>query len=123
MTRRVVITGVGTITALGHTAGETWGRLLEGTSGVARITHFDATDMPCQIAAEVRDFDPTTVVEEREVKKIDPFSMFGLSAGAQAMRDAALEQGAYDGDRFGCIMGVGIGGLTDIEATKELLVE
>lgn len=124
MTRRVVITGLGTVNALGHDAATTWARLLEGRSGVDRITHFDASAMATRIAAEVRGLDTKPVCEDHELKKLDPFVLFGLHAAGQAMRDAGLADGAgFDPDRFGCTFGVGIGGLTDIEATKELLTE
>src|SRR6185436_16601931 len=121
MSRRVVITGLGTVNALGHNVEDTWARLLEGRSGVATITHFDPSQMSTRIAAEVKGLDLALVGPEHEMKKLDPFVQFGLHAAVQAMRDASLEGGGYDGDRFGCLYGVGIGGLTDIEATKDLL--
>jgi 3-oxoacyl-[acyl-carrier-protein] synthase II len=123
MARRVVVTGVGAVTALGLSARETWGRLLAGESGAAAISRFDASAMTCRIAAEIKGFDPTTVVPEHEVKKVDPFTQYGMAAGQEAIRDAGLADGGYDPDMSGCIFGVGIGGLTDIEATKELLME
>ena len=122
MSRRVVITGLGTVNALGHTVGDTWAHLLEGRSGVAAITRFDASQMTTRIAAEIRGLDLSLVGAEPEVTKLDPFVQYGLHAAVQAMRDSGLEDGGYDGDRFGCMYGVGIGGLTDIEATKELLM-
>lgn len=122
MTRRVVITGVGAVTALGNSAPMTWGKLLEGASGVGPITHFDASAYACRFAAEVKDFDPTTIVEAHEVKKFDPFTLFGLAAADEAWRDCGLGDGDFEPDNAGCIMGVGIGGLTDIEATKEKLM-
>ncbi|MCE9634348.1 MAG: beta-ketoacyl-ACP synthase II [Planctomycetes bacterium] len=125
MSRRVVITGLGTVNALGHNASDTWTRLLAGESGVDLITHFDASQMTTRIAAEIRGLDMSVVGPDHEVKKLDPFVQFGLHASVQAMADAGFADGAAplaDPDRFGCIFGVGIGGLTDIEATKELLV-
>jgi 3-oxoacyl-[acyl-carrier-protein] synthase II len=123
MTRRVVITGIGAVTSLGLTARGTWARLLAGESGVAPITHFDASAMSCRIAAEVKGFDATTIAEAHEVKKLDPFTQFGMAAGQEAIRDAGMADGGFDPDRVGCIFGVGIGGLTDIESTKETLME
>jgi len=123
MTRRVAVTGIGAVTALGLTARDTWAKLLAGQSGVARITHFDPSAMACQIAAEIKGFDPTTIAEAHEVKKLDPFTQFGMAAGQEAIRDGGFEGAKFDPDRIGCIFGVGIGGLTDIEATKELLME
>src|SRR6185503_9074383 len=121
--RRVVITGLGTVNALGHSPGATWSGLLEGRSGVDRISHFDPSAMATQIAAEVRGLDTSIVCEDHELKKLDPFTIYGLHAAVQAMRDAGFGEGqGYDGDRFGCTFGVGIGGLTDIESTKETLM-
>jgi 3-oxoacyl-[acyl-carrier-protein] synthase II len=123
MSRRVVITGVGTVNALGNTAPEMWSRMLEGASGIAPITHFDASEYACRIAGEVRGLDTSHVVEARELKKLDPFTLYGMVAADEAIRDAGITDSGFDPDRAGCIMGVGIGGLTDIEATKELLLE
>ena len=123
MTRRVVITGVGTINSLAHTAPETWGRLLEGRSGVAKISLFDASEYTAQIAGEVKDFDPTSCAEKKEVRKLDRFTLFGMHAADEAWADSGLTEGAFDATRAGCMMGVGIGGLTDIEATKELVLQ
>src|SRR5687768_16069835 len=123
MTRRVVITGIGAVTALGLSARESWRRILAGESGVKPITHFDAAAMTCRIAAEITNFDAKSVVPEHEIRKIDPFTQFGMAAGQEAIGDAGLTEGQFDPDRTGCIFGVGIGGLTDIEATKELLME
>ncbi len=121
MSRRVVITGLGTVNGLAHNVPETWGRLLEGESGVDRITHFDASAMTCQIAAEVKDLDASAVVDPKDMRKLDPFTVFGVCAADEALRDSGLHNGGFDPDRGGCIMGVGIGGLTGIEATKELM--
>lgn len=123
MTRRVVITGVGTVNSLGHSAPETWGKLLEGCSGVAPITLFDASAYSAQIAGEVKDFDPESTADKSEVRKLDRFTLFGLKAADEAWIDSGLTPEAFDPVRAGCMMGVGIGGLTDIEATKELLLE
>ena len=79
MKRRVVITGVGMVTALGIGLEETWQSLLQGTSGVGPITHFDASRFPTQIAAEVKHFDPSSYIERKEVKKMDTSSTSRLS--------------------------------------------
>jgi len=123
MSRRVVITGVGTVNALANTAPATWARMLEGESGIARITRFDATDFACRIAGEVKDLDTSHVVAPRELKKLDPFTLFGMTAANEAVADSGLKESGFDPDRAGCIMGVGIGGLTDMEATKITILE
>ncbi len=123
MSRRVVITGVGSINALGHNAEDVWARLLEGQSGVAPITHFDASEYACHIAAEVKGFDASSVIEKKDLRKLDPFTVFGIVASDEALRDSGLTESGFESYRAGCTFGVGIGGLTDIEATKELLIE
>ncbi len=122
MTRRVVITGIGAITSLGHTAHDTFKALMEGKSGVGPITYFDVSQYACRIAAQLRDFDPVTVVPKHDVRKLDPFTLYGMAAANEAMSDSGLGDGDFEPDRAGCIMGVGIGGLTDIEAHKELVL-
>lgn len=124
MKRRVVITGVGLVTPLGNGSRETWQGLLEGRSGVALITRFDASQFPTRIAAEVKRFDPTLFIEKREVKKMDTFIHYALAASEQAMRDAGLlAYGRMDGNRVGVIIGSGIGGFGSIEAQHETLLE
>lgn len=122
MRRRVVITGVGAVTALGHSAPATWSALLEGRSGIAPISHFDASAYSCRIAGEVRDFDPGSTAEAHELRKLDPFTLFGMAAADEAIGDSGLVEAGFEPERAGCMFGVGIGGLTDIEATKELLM-
>jgi 3-oxoacyl-[acyl-carrier-protein] synthase II len=122
--RRVVITGVGLVTPLGNGSQETWKGLLAGRSGVAPITHFDASQFPTRIAAEVKHFDPTLFMEKKEVKKMDTFIHYALAASEQAMRDAELSGwDGMDGDRAGVIIGSGIGGFGSIEAEHETLLE
>ena len=113
--RRVVITGVGLLTALGNTE-QTWRRLLQGESGVTPITRFDASKHPTQIAAEVQGFQSTDYLEPKEVKKMDRFVQFALAAAESAVGDAGL--GPFDpttGSRVGVIVGSGIGGFGAIE--------
>jgi 3-oxoacyl-[acyl-carrier-protein] synthase II len=120
--RRVVITGVGLVTALG-TAEETWQSLLRGESGVGPITHFDATGFPTRIAAEVKNFDPSAFLERKEIKKMDTFIHYAIAASEFAMRDAGLS--AFDreaGARVGVIVGSGIGGFATIEREHNALV-
>lgn len=120
--RRVVITGMGLITAVGNDLPSTWKNLVEGRSGVGRITLFDPTPFTSQIAAEVKGFDPETVVEKKEVKRFDRFSLFALAGAKEAWNDSGLAGHAYDTQRMGCILGVGIGGLWALEANHEALL-
>jgi len=123
MKRRVVITGVGMITPLGTGTEKSWNNLIEGRSGVRRITHFNPDGLPCQIAAEVSDFEIDRFIEVKEQKKMDRFIHFGLSAATIAMDDAGLKVTEDNADRIGVIVGSGIGGLSAIEHYKQVLLE
>ncbi len=83
--RRVVITGLGTINSVGHTVEESFKAVVDGVCGIEKITLFDASEYPVQIAGEVKDFDPTTVMDKKEVKKADRFIQLGIKAAKEAM--------------------------------------
>ncbi|HXE91846.1 MAG TPA: beta-ketoacyl-ACP synthase II [Terriglobales bacterium] len=123
MSRRVVVTGVGLISAVGNTAEETWKNLLAGKSGVARITHFDASDFACKIAAEVKNFDPLAFIEKKEVKKMARFIHLAIAASDEAMKQAGLEVTPELGPRVGVHIGSGIGGFDIIEREHENLLK
>lgn len=109
--RRVVVTGLGAITPLGNNVSDYWNNLLNGVSGAAPITRFDASKFKTQFACEVKGFNPEEYFDRKEARKLDPFSQYGLASAMQAMKDAGLEKGTYDSDRGGVIWGSGIGGL------------
>ncbi len=111
MTHRVVVTGMGAVTPLGLTVAETWAGLVAGRSGVARITQFDASSYPVQIAGEVKGFDPTKFIDFKEARRIARCSQLAIAAGAEAMADAGLGTGAPEPERSGVVMGVAAGGL------------
>ncbi len=120
--KRVVVTGLGAITPIGIGAATAWTALLSGTSGVGRITHFDPTGYPCQIAAQVKNFNPLDYIDHKEVKKMDTFIHFAVAASQMAMDDAGLE--TFDNDpRAGVYVGSGIGGLNAIEQWHKVLLE
>jgi len=121
--RRVVITGIGMISPLGIGNDPTWQGLIEGRSGVGRITKFDASAYACQIAGEVHGFNPEDWVEKKEVKKSDTFIHYAVAAAQMAIKDAALDHTKEDPDRFGVIIGSGIGGLPLIEEMHAKLLE
>jgi 3-oxoacyl-[acyl-carrier-protein] synthase II len=125
MTRRVVITGTGLISPVGLTVQETWAALLAGTSGAGPITQFDASDHAVRFAAEVKGFDPAEYVDRKEVKRTDRFAQFAIAAATQAMREAGLEGGlaGHDAERFGVIVGSGIGGIHTFEEQHQRLLE
>ncbi|HEY2322274.1 MAG TPA: beta-ketoacyl-ACP synthase II [Thermoanaerobaculia bacterium] len=121
--RRVVITGIGMISPLGIGNDATWQGLIEGKSGIGRITKFDASAYPCQIAGEVHGFDPEKWIEKKEVKKSDTFIHYAVAAAQMAADDAKLDTSKEDSDRVGVVIGSGIGGLPLIEEMHRKLME
>jgi len=121
--RRVVITGIGMISPLGIGNEPTWKGLIEGRSGIGRITKFDPTAFACKIAGEVRGFDPEKWIEKKEVKKSDTFIHYAIAAAQMAVDDAVLDTKKEDSDRFGVIIGSGIGGLPLIEEMHTKMLE
>lgn len=110
--RRVVITGIGAITPLGHSPDETWDRLVKGESGVDYVTRIDVSDLPTRIAAEVKDFDPTAFgMSGRDARRMARASQYAMAAAVQAVKDAGLEDRLErEGDRAGVVIGTGLGG-------------
>ena len=123
MSRRVVVTGVGLICAVGNTSEETWRNLLAGKSGIARITGFDPTDFACQIAAEVKNFDPLQFVEKKEVKKMGRFIHLALAAADEAVKMSGLQVTPEIAERVGVHIGSGIGGFDVIEREHSALLQ
>lgn len=123
MKRRVVITGVGVISPVGNNAQTFWNSLLEGKSGIGRITAFDASDYPTQIAGEVKDFNPEAYMDKKEIRRTDRFVQFALAATKMAMEDAKLEITAENAERVGVYIGSGIGGLATWEEQHQVLME
>lgn len=121
--RRVVVTGLGAITPLGHDIKSTWQAILEGKSGVSHITLFDTTNYPVKIAAEVKDFDPTKYIEAKEVKKMDRFIHFAIAATQMALEDSGIKLENEDLERVGVVIGSGMGGLPAIEYYHKVLLE
>ena len=115
MSRRVVVTGIGLICGVGNTTAEVWPNLLVGKSGVARITHFDSAQFACQIAAEVKNFDPLQFVEKKELKKMGRFIYLALAAADEAMKASGLQITEEIATRAGVHIGSGIGGFDVIE--------
>ncbi|EAK1161707.1 beta-ketoacyl-ACP synthase II [Campylobacter jejuni] len=120
--KRVVVTGIGMINALGLDKESSFKAICNGESGVNKITLFDATDFPVQIAAEVKNFDPLEVVDGKEVKKIDRFIQLGIKAAREAMQDAGFSE-ELDKEEFGIVSAAGIGGLPNIEKNSVICSE
>jgi len=121
--RRVVVTGVGLVTALGTGTEDTWKGLCEGRSGITRITRFDTTQFPTKIAAEVKDFDPLRWFEKKDVKKMDSFIHYAVAAAEGAMKQADLTIDTDLSERTGVFIGSGIGGFTIIEREHQAFLE
>lgn len=119
---RVAVTGLGCVTPVGCSMSTTWTALTEGRSGITPISFFDATDYPSSIAGEVQDFDPLARLSNKESRKMDRFVQLGMVAGLEAYEDAGLN-GGFDKERFGVLVGAGIGGLETIERTTNTLLE
>ncbi|EAH9154406.1 beta-ketoacyl-ACP synthase II [Campylobacter jejuni] len=120
--KRVVVTGIGMINALGLDKESSFKAICNGESGVNKITLFDATDFPVQIAAEVKNFDPLEVVDGKEVKKIDRFIQLGIKAAREAIQDAGFSE-ELDKEEFGIVSASGIGGLPNIEKNSIICSE
>ena len=122
MNRRVVVTGIGLVSALGIGTSETWAALLAGQSGVTRITKFDISGYATQIAAEVKGFDPLAFIEKKDIKKMDLFIQYAIAAAQFAMDDSKLEITADNAPNIGVFIGSGIGGFITIEREHEELL-
>ena len=123
MNRRVVITGIGLVSALGLGTRETWAALLAGQSGVTRVTRFDISGYAAQIAAEVKGFDPLNWIEKKDIKKMDLFIQYAIAAAQFAMDDSKLVITAANGPEVGAFIGSGIGGFITIEREHEALLK
>ncbi|HKK22419.1 MAG TPA: beta-ketoacyl-ACP synthase II, partial [Pseudohaliea sp.] len=119
--RRVVVTGMGAVTSVGHSVADSWQALLAGRSGAAPITAFAVSDYSTQFAASVRDFDVSPYLSTKEARKLDTFVQYGAAAGIQAMTDAGFEVTEGNAARIGCAIGSGIGGIGQIEKNTEVV--
>jgi 3-oxoacyl-[acyl-carrier-protein] synthase II len=125
--RRVVVTGLGVVSPVGNSVAEAWANIVAGRSGIAAITKFDASAMACRFAGEVKGFDVEAVLPGKEARHMDSFIHFGIAAAMQAIADAGLPTGdaltEETAERYGCLVGSGIGGLPMIEQTHKDFVE
>ncbi|OTN88380.1 beta-ketoacyl-acyl-carrier-protein synthase II [Enterococcus sp. 7E2_DIV0204] len=113
--KRVVITGMGAVTPLGNTVKEYWQNLINGKLGIAKITKFDSEDTGVALAGEVKNFDPSEVLDRKEQKRMDLFSQYGIVAAMEAWNMSGLTKEEIDPKRFGVIVGSGIGGMTTLQ--------
>lgn len=124
--RRVVVTGLGLVSPVGNTVAEGWANILAGRSGIAKVTRFDASNLACHFAGEVKGFRVEDYMPAKEARHMDTFIHYGMAAGLQAVADSGLPQGEQlseaQAERIGCMVGSGIGGLPLIEETHAELV-
>jgi len=123
MSRRVVVTGLGMLTALGSSVEKTWAGILAGQSGIRPIDHFDASAFSTQFAGTITDFVVEDYLPAKEARRVDAFIQYGLAAGQQALLDSGLVISELNADRVGVAVGSGIGGLTTIEDGHRSLLE
>ncbi len=120
---RVVVTGLGLVTPLGVSIDENWNALMEGKSGIGPVTRFDSSRLPTKICGEVKDFDSEKYISKKEARKMDTFIQYVIAATAMAFEDSELNTENKESEKWGAIIGVGLGGLPSIEANKELIQE
>ena len=123
MSRRVVVTGVGLVSALGVGTEETWQAIRDGRPGISRIEQFDTEGFACRIAGEVKNFDPARYVERKEIKKMGRFIQFGIAATEFALAQSGFKIDAHNAERVGVYIGSGIGGFEVIEREHKVLLE
>ena len=121
--RRVVVTGLGTVTSIGHDVPSFWSALVAGKIGVDRVTLFDPSNFACQIGAEVRDWDVNQFMDPKEARRNDRYTHFGFVAARQAVADSGIDMAKENGDRVGVIIGSGIGGMHTYETQLRNLFE
>ncbi len=120
--RRVVITGLGTVSPIGIGVAENWQNVLAGRSGITQVTHFDASGYPSTLAGEVKGFDPSRYMSEKEARRMDRFIQLGMVAGIEALKDSDLEVTEANAERIGVHIGSGIGGIHTIEETTKVIL-
>ncbi len=121
--RRVVVTGLGMVSPLGIGVEKTWNALIQGQSGVGRITKFETAGFDTQIAAEVKDFVPENFVDKKDIRRMDIFIQYAMAAAVMAMGDSQFKITPGNAERVGVVVGAGLGGLTTIEAYHKVLME
>ena len=121
---RVVVTGLGMITPVGNTVTEAWKALKEGKNGIGPITSFDASKFDSRIAGEVKNFDPLAYgMSSKDIRRMDKFSLYAVACAKDAIKDSGLNMDAVDRDRFGVIVGSGIGSLHTIEVEHKIFLD
>ncbi len=123
MKKRVVVTGMGCVTPIGIGTDIFWNNIKNGVCGIDQITRFDTTDFVTKIAAEVKDFDASDFIDKKEAKRMDRFTQYAVAASKMAMEDSNIDTDNIDKNRFGVIIGSGIGGIETLEEQHKRLLE
>jgi len=123
MKRRVVVTGAGMITPLGVGVEKSWAALCQGESGIGPITRFDARQLKCQVAGELKDFQPQNFLDSKFIRRFDPFIQYAMAAGRMAVEDSGIKVSADNEDRVGVIMGTAVGGFTSFESAHSFVFQ
>ena len=123
MSRRVVITGLGAVTPIGNNVEDFWTNIKKGTVGIGPITKFDTTDYKAHLGAEVKDFDPTTVIDKKAARRMEDFSQYAVVAAKEALDDSGLDMEKEDAFRVGVSVGCGIGSLQCVQTNYKKLME
>ena len=121
--RKVVVTGLGLITPVGIGVKESWTNIINGQSGIGKITKFDCSTFPSQVAGEVKNFDPLAYIPPKDARRMDTFIQFGIAAGIEAFKDSGIEVTDNNSERIGVSVGSGIGGINLIESTSDVFDE
>jgi 3-oxoacyl-[acyl-carrier-protein] synthase II len=119
---RVVVTGLGCVSPLGNSVEETWSGILAGRSGIGPLTEYDPSALPTQFAGTIKDFDVSPYLAAKDAKRLDLFMQYGIAAALQAVADAGIERDKVDGERFGVMVGTGIGGIENIENQHNVML-
>lgn len=122
MKKRVVITGMGVVSSLGNGTEEFWNSLKEGKCGISEVTKFDVSNMTTKVAAMVEDFKPTDFIDRKEAKRMDRYTQFAMAAAKMAVESSGLDLEKIDQNKFGVIVGSGIGGIETLEAQHEVFL-
>ncbi len=123
MNRQVAITGMGLVTPIGHTIEEFWSNLKSGKSGVDKITKFDSSMLPTQIAAEIKGFDPLEYIEKKQVRRMDLSQQYAIVGAGKALKDSGINLDSIDRERAGVVIGSGVGGMETFEKQQTVIIK
>lgn len=123
MKRRVVITGIGTVTSSGFGVDSFWDSIRNGKNGISVIERFDVSDLPTKVGAEIKDFNPTDFIEKKEVRRMDRFTQYAMAASKMAVEHSKLNIEKINSERLGVIIGSGIGGIETLESQHNVFIE